>query len=504
MKKKFRTALVGFEFYPELVSALRASEDLDIVAHITHETSAETINVNDVYFGHQDYRLTYEMPVDLYEDFLQKYFLRSLANFGRVDIYTGGHTDYAKSIYLFKKITTYLYDLIFSRDINLILIGHMPHECLDTLFESLGNFLHIPVRLLVTPSYTDKAFFCLNHHSEYGFFKNRRQVRHCGPVSVDTFVIDSTAQSKTNAWYRFVTNEHNKKTKALLTSSPCTGFYNGCLYRQRIHDMHSMPRQESLSGKYVYFPLHVQPEASTMGQAPSIFDDQTLCIEQIAKIIPQEYAILVKEHPSQTFYYRDTIFYDRLRALPQVRMVPDHMDSHTLIRNSAFVATVTGTAGWEALKYERPVVYFGYATYREMPGAFRFSPEIDIEAVLRYRVSRKEVEDSLGRMFATMYEGGIGEKIPPDREKNRELFLLALADILGRLREETDDAISKAAFEDLRRRSRCPEAARLAWLVPAAPLEHMAVYPMWRRCGLKALYLVEKILLKLQARLLRL
>ena len=382
MTKKFRTVLVGFEFYPELVATMRASEGLDIITHLTHESTPDTINVNDIYFHNHDFCPTYQMPVDLYGEFLQKYFVRGMANFGRIDIYTGKHTDYSTGMYLFKKITAYLYDLLFRQNINLIVIGHLPHECVDMILESLGNFLNIPVRLLVTPSYTDKAFFYLKHHSEYGLFKNHRKVRECDPVSIDTFVIDSTVQSDSNTWYRFVTNEQNTKTKTLLTGSSCTGFYNSCLYKQRTHDTRAMPRQKNLSGKYVYFPLHVQPEMSTMGQAPSVFDDQVLCIEQIAKIIPQGYAILVKEHPSQTFYYRDTIFYDRLRALPQVRMVPDGMDSHTLIRNSALVATVTGTAGWEALKYERPVVYFGYATYREMPGAFQFTPDMDIEAAL--------------------------------------------------------------------------------------------------------------------------
>ena len=70
MTKKFRTVLVGFEFYPELVATMRASEGLDIITHLTHESTPDTINVNDIYFHNHDFCPTYQMPVDLYGEFL--------------------------------------------------------------------------------------------------------------------------------------------------------------------------------------------------------------------------------------------------------------------------------------------------------------------------------------------------------------------------------------------------------------------------------------------------
>lgn len=504
MGHKMRTVVVGFNQYPELIEAMYNSNDIDVVAHFTHEQTSKSICINDLYFGNQCNSLAYEMPVELYDAFLQKYFLRAMANFARIDSYTGKHTGYSSSIYLFRKLTTYLYDLILRLDVDLIIISHMPHECIDMLIESLGNFLDIPVRLLVTPSYTDKTFFCLNHHSEYGLFQNKEIVHKSGPVPIETLTIDSSTSSRSNAWCQRVAKNSKSKTDNILSASPYTGFYNIEPYKQRVRDMQSMPRQENITGKYVYFPLHVQPEASTMALAPCVYDDQILCIEQIAKIIPQEYAILVKEHPSQTFYYRDKEFYARLRALPQVRLVRDDMDSHTLIRQSSLVATVTGTAGWEALKYGHPVIYFGYATYREMPGAFRFSPDMDIQAVLQYRVNREDVEASLQHMFSTMYEGGLGEMIPSDRKKNSECFLKALGDIMGKVRAEISATPPKLSLQNLRNRSRSPQNLPPEWLVPTNPLhETSVVYPKWKRCYFKGLYILEKILLKLHTQILR-
>jgi len=41
------------------------------------------------------------------------------------------------------------------------------------------------------------------------------------------------------------------------------------------------------------------------------------------------------------------------------------------MRKADAVVTITGTMGWEALLYERPVIAFGEAFYSELPTVFR-------------------------------------------------------------------------------------------------------------------------------------
>ena len=55
-----------------------------------------------------------------------------------------------------------------------------------------------------------------------------------------------------------------------------------------------------------------------------------------------------------------------------MRYLPIGVPTLELIAKSRAVATITGTAGWEALQMGKPVICFGYAWYRSFPGVFRW------------------------------------------------------------------------------------------------------------------------------------
>ena len=57
--------------------------------------------------------------------------------------------------------------------------------------------------------------------------------------------------------------------------------------------------------------MSFQPEATTLSYGDE-YDDQILAIEQIDKIIPDNWKILVKEHPFHSDpFYRGNLFYER-------------------------------------------------------------------------------------------------------------------------------------------------------------------------------------------------
>lgn len=115
--------------------------------------------------------------------------------------------------------------------------------------------------------------------------------------------------------------------------------------------------------KYVLYPIHFQPEASTLVQAP-MYLDQPALIEDISKSLPVGYRLYVKEHVSNRGR-RPLGFYQRLRKTFGVRLLGPDEDTWSLIRGAAAIAVITGTVGWEGLLYGKPVITFGDVFYNE-------------------------------------------------------------------------------------------------------------------------------------------
>lgn len=117
--------------------------------------------------------------------------------------------------------------------------------------------------------------------------------------------------------------------------------------------------------QYVLYPIHFQPEATTLVQAPYYLDQATL-IEDVAKSLPVGYRLYVKEHFSNRGR-RPLSFYNRIRAVPAARLLGPDEDSWKLLANASAVATITGSMGWEGLLMGKPVVSFGKVFYAECP-----------------------------------------------------------------------------------------------------------------------------------------
>ena len=115
--------------------------------------------------------------------------------------------------------------------------------------------------------------------------------------------------------------------------------------------------------RYVLYPIHFQPEASTLVQAP-YYLDQAALIEDMSKSLPVGYQLYVKEHVSNRGR-RPLAFYKRLRDTFGVRLLGPDEDTWTLIRDAAAVAVITGTVGWEGLLFQKPVITFGDVFYNQ-------------------------------------------------------------------------------------------------------------------------------------------
>ncbi|MCE9550578.1 MAG: capsular biosynthesis protein [Betaproteobacteria bacterium] len=113
----------------------------------------------------------------------------------------------------------------------------------------------------------------------------------------------------------------------------------------------------SPSDRFFIYPLHYEPESSTLVRA-FYFSDQLALIKLIAKVLPLGVMLVVKEHGGNQGY-RKPDFYHELSYMPNVIMLPPSHDVSKLLKDCIGVITLTGRMGWEALVNNKCVITLG-------------------------------------------------------------------------------------------------------------------------------------------------
>lgn len=128
------------------------------------------------------------------------------------------------------------------------------------------------------------------------------------------------------------------------------------------------------SRPFAFFPLHVDPEASTMVQSP-MHTDQLAVIEAIAKNLPGNMTLLVKEHLPM-LGRRPLGYYDRLAKLPGVELASPFEPGTALVRDATLTTAISSTAGWEAMVFGRPALLVAFPPYGMVNDGFVAAPDL--------------------------------------------------------------------------------------------------------------------------------
>lgn len=115
---------------------------------------------------------------------------------------------------------------------------------------------------------------------------------------------------------------------------------------------------------FAYFPLHLEPEISTMLFAP-FHVDQLHIIRQVARSLPLHYKLYVKEQPAMVDF-RTRGFYKELKKIPNVKLISPQANNYDIISGAKLIITITGTTGWEGLFLKKPVICFGDIYYNKL------------------------------------------------------------------------------------------------------------------------------------------
>ncbi|MBM3231732.1 hypothetical protein FJZ28_05440 [Candidatus Peregrinibacteria bacterium] len=149
--------------------------------------------------------------------------------------------------------------------------------------------------------------------------------------------------------------------------------------------------EHDLAVPFVYLPLHYQPEASTVPMGGA-YADQILVAALLNAYLPEGVLIYIKEHPrAGGWLTRSPAYYEQLLKMEKVRLVARGVDTFLLREHCKAVATVTGSAGFEALFRGKPVLLFGFRFYQYARGVFQIRTSEDCKKAIREIFDHKVV-----------------------------------------------------------------------------------------------------------------
>jgi len=158
---------------------------------------------------------------------------------------------------------------------------------------------------------------------------------------------------------------------------------------------------------YVYIPLHYQPELTSCPLGGD-FADQIFLIREVAKKIPKNFKIVVKEHSSQFhnglqgYCGRHPGYYADIAKINNVVICAMDTPSIDLIRNCKFVVTVTGTAGWEAIVNGKVCICVGEAWYKYFPNVINAGVD-DLKDKIELALSKEKFQEINGKYINDLF-----------------------------------------------------------------------------------------------------
>lgn len=141
--------------------------------------------------------------------------------------------------------------------------------------------------------------------------------------------------------------------------------------------------------KFIYFPIHFEPERSITDPAP-FYTNQIELITNIVKSLPADYCLCVKEHPAQSMTgWKKLDFYKAIHKLSNVRLFHPTFSQEEILQKCSLVITIVGSTGMEALLYEKPVITFGDTIYSDISSVSKITDINHLPKIIRNSLKQK-------------------------------------------------------------------------------------------------------------------
>ena len=222
--------------------------------------------------------------------------------------------------------------------------------------------------------------------------------------------------------------------------------------------------------RFVFFPLQYDPERTISINAP-FHTNQLNIITNIAKSLPVDYLLYVKEHPDMKLRgWRKIFFYKEILELPNVTLIHPSVKSDEILKKCLLVITITGTSGFDVLFYGKPSIVFSDVSYSYLPFVYRVKnieelPQL-IRTVLKTKVEPSKLNEYINlidqnsfefnftnlqnKILLTFYRKGflVATRVPMKElnsflEENRKEFEILASEHIKKIQQHKDNKLKK-------------------------------------------------------------
>ena len=379
-----------------------------------------------------------------YDKFFDENFLFFIEYFSRKNPVNFTYFEFKNAFNLY---FYYFYELL--KDVDLILFSTIPHYGFDFLMYKMAKEIFNIKTIMFYQSIFSNRFWYLEDVEDYGNFEKMKKLKNNNPLNIkinkdfkkELFYMKNALKtnfSKTCFYkhiFKELGNETNifNETKKHKPLNPIIKYFKCKNYINNIKKYSQ--KNINFNKQYVYFPLHMQPELTSSVLAGK-YSDQLLAIEKLSYLLSDDWYIYVKENPKQTFYQRDELFFRRIKNIKNVIFIDKTVNTYDLIKHSKFVATLTGTVGWEAISGGKPALIFGKTWYSSLPGVIKYKNNLNIDNILQNNINHQELEQKVNELINYTFKGIIDKnyiQIYPayNQKMNEEYIYEAILKVLN-------------------------------------------------------------------------
>ena len=175
-------------------------------------------------------------------------------------------------------------------------------------------------------------------------------------------------------------------------------------YRKKYIDQNFL--QEIIDDKpFIFLPLQQEPERSLLLSAPD-YKNQIETVEYVSKCLPENFLLLVKEHPTQGSGrdWREISQYKALQNNPKVRLIHPSVPADEIIKKSKLVISVSGTIALESAFLNTPSITIADNDYTLIPSISRLNSKNELQGLIENSLEKKVEPSSIGKYLDILEE----------------------------------------------------------------------------------------------------